>query len=121
MKANIPLPALFRALILMIAMTAVFIFATSCSKKEDPEPGLTITSFLPLTGTTGTVVTISGASFDETKENNTVSFNKFPGVVTAATATQLTVTVPDGASSGKIEVTTNGKTVTSKEDFTITP
>ena len=51
---------------------------------------------------------------------NTVSFNTMAAVVTAASPTSLTVTVPAGASTGKVAVTVAGNTIVSAQDFVVT-
>lgn len=78
-----------------------------------------ITGFSPSSGAVGTSVTISGANFDPTPLNNTVKFNGTSATVLSATATSLTVTVPLGATTGKISVQINGDTFTSVADFTV--
>jgi len=62
----------------------------------------TIDSFNPGTGPAGTTVTITGTNFSTTPSNDLVGFNGANGVVTAATSTSLTVTVPPGASTGQL-------------------
>ena len=86
----------------------------------------TITSITPTSGPIGTTVTITGTNFSTTPANNTVNF--FDGidsyvvsaVVAASTATSITTTVPSGASTGRIKVTTAGGSVTSAGNFTVT-
>jgi len=80
----------------------------------------TIASFTPASGAAGTTITITGTNFSTTAANNTVMFNGVLATVTAATATQLTVTVPAGATSGTISVTVDGQTATSTASFTVT-
>ena len=80
----------------------------------------TITSFTSTSGPVGTTVIITGTNFSTTPANNTVTFNGIPAMVIASTATTLTVTVPTGATTGKITVTVNGNTATSATDFTVT-
>ena len=46
-------------------------------------------------------------------------FNGVAAVVTASTSTSITVTVPSGATTGKISVTVGGNTATSADDFTV--
>jgi YD repeat-containing protein len=68
----------------------------------------TITSvltFSPATGPAGTTVTVHGTGFSTTANQNAVTFNGTPSTVSAATTTQLTVTVPSGATTGYIAVT----------------
>ncbi|OJJ14972.1 hypothetical protein BKI52_41195 [marine bacterium AO1-C] len=79
-----------------------------------------ISSFAPQSGIVGAEVTISGSNFSTTANNNTVKFNGTLAIITSATATELKVTVPTGATTGKITVEVGNKTVTSSADFTVT-
>lgn len=87
-----------------------------------PIPGTdpAVTSFTPLRGGVGTVVTISGTNFDAIAANNEVKFFGTPAVVTSATATSLVVTAPTGVASGPITVTKAGITAKSSTSFTVT-
>ena len=81
-----------------------------------PAPG--ITSFSPSSGGAGASVTITGTSF------NTAEYVKFNGTASTFSVdsdTQITATVPSGASSGTIVVTTHGGTATSASSFTFIP
>jgi len=82
-------------------------------------PAPTITSFNPVSGTPGTAVTITGANFDPVASKNEVTFNGALATVTAASTTSLTATVPSGATTGPIAVTTRGGTATSATNFTV--
>lgn len=64
----------------------------------------TITSFTPQAALAGATVTITGTNFNATSSQNIVYFNGIKGVVTNATSTQLTVTVPTSAAFGPISV-----------------
>ncbi|TAE79470.1 MAG: hypothetical protein EAY81_11205, partial [Bacteroidetes bacterium] len=64
----------------------------------------TITSFTPLSAKPGDVVTITGTNFNTTPANNIVFLGATRATVTAATATNLTVTVPSGATYAPITV-----------------
>ncbi len=79
----------------------------------------TIASFTPATGAVGTSVTISGTNFSTTPANNIVKFNNISATVTASTATSISVTVPSGATTGKITVAIGEQLATSTTDFTI--
>jgi trimeric autotransporter adhesin len=81
---------------------------------------LAITAFTPSSGPIGTAVTISGSGFSATASQNTVQFNGTTAVVTVASANQLTVNVPAGASTGTIAVTTPGGSAVSADPFTVT-
>ena len=78
-----------------------------------------ITDFTPSAGPVGTVVTIAGAGFRGTTK---VTFGGVAAAsYTVVSATQVTATVPAGAKTGKIAVTTAGGTATSSGTFTVTP
>ncbi|MER3319382.1 MAG: BspA family leucine-rich repeat surface protein [Allomuricauda sp.] len=95
----------------------------SCSKDDGPSTPTvetpTITSFSPTSGPVGTIVTINGTNFSTTPASNTVKFGTTTATVGSATATKLTATVPEGATTGKVSVTVGGKTATSSNDFTV--
>lgn len=78
-----------------------------------------IGDFSPESGVVGTTVTIAGANFSTTPSENIVAFNGVAAAVTAASATELTVTVPADATTGRITVTINGIETTSASDFTV--
>ncbi len=83
-------------------------------------PPPTITSFTPISGPVGTTVTITGTNFSMTPGNNIVYFGATRANVSAATTTQLTVTVPTGATHQPISVQTNGLTGYSLKPFVVT-
>jgi uncharacterized repeat protein (TIGR03803 family) len=91
--------------------------ALTSNKDFWPIPQLT--SFMPGSGKVGSSVTITGVSL---KQATQITFD---GV--AATAfkvksdTNITATVPTGAMTGKIAITTPSGTATSATNFTITP
>ena len=80
----------------------------------------TITSFSPASGPVGTSVVITGTNLTGA---TSVTFNNVPATTfTVNSATQVTATVPSGATTGKIAVTIPGAggTATSANDFTVT-
>jgi hypothetical protein len=85
----------------------------------------TFTSFAPAAAKVGDTITITGTNFSTTLADNVVHFsgpqnNVFTGAVIAATETQLKVTVPQDAVTGKIYLTVNsGLKLTSATDFTL--
>ncbi|MEO7988769.1 MAG: IPT/TIG domain-containing protein [Chryseolinea sp.] len=93
---------------------------TNCSKDDEVSPSPSITSFTPTSGVVGATVVISGTNFSTTFDNKTVRFNGTMATVVNASATQLTVSVPAGATTGTITVTVNGNTATSTSSFTVT-
>jgi len=68
-----------------------------------------IVTFSPTSGTTGTVVTISGANLSGT---TAVLFNGTAAAFTQISATQVKATVPAGATTGPISITTPFGTAT---------
>src|SRR5260221_6819758 len=69
----------------------------------------TVTSFAPLSGPVGTIVTITGSNFGATPSANIVYFGAARATVTAASATSLTVTVPAGANYEPLSLSTRGR------------
>jgi cytochrome c peroxidase len=76
-----------------------------------------ITSFAPPNGVGGTGVTITGTNFTGA---TAVSFNGTPATFTVSNSGTITTTVPAGASTGPIKITTLDGTATSAINFTIT-
>jgi uncharacterized repeat protein (TIGR03803 family) len=77
----------------------------------------TIKSFSPTSGAVGTSVVITGTSLQEA---SAVKFGgKAATVFTVNSDTQVTATVPTGAVTGKITITTPGGTATSSSNFTV--
>src|SRR5207237_10537051 len=65
----------------------------------------TITGFSPSAGPPGTTVTISGTNLNSATK---VTFNGAATTITQDTATNVKVTVPSGATTGRIKVVTDG-------------
>ena len=77
-----------------------------------------ITKFSPTSGAVGTSVTITGVSLTQT---SSVTFGGVKATsFTVNSDTEVTVTVPTGAKTGKIVITTPGGTATSAATFTVT-
>ena len=76
-----------------------------------------ITSFSPISGTAGTCVRVTGLNFSAVASNNTVYFGAVQAVVSAASVTNLTVTVPVGATYAPITETVNGLTAYAHQPF----
>jgi hypothetical protein len=80
-------------------------------------PAPVITGFTPTSGDIGSVVTISGTNFTGT---TAVTFGGVPaGQFAVVSDTSISATVPPGATTGRIRVTTGGGTATSVSDFTV--
>lgn len=83
-------------------------------------PPPVITSFAPLTGPVGTTVTITGANFGTAPSANIVYFGAAKATVLSATATELKVLVPAGATYQPLKVITNYLTGTATLSFGVT-
>jgi len=89
--------------------------SSSSPQKTTPVP--TITSFTPVSGSSGTSVAITGTNLTGA---TAVAFNgKVASSFTVNSATQIAATVASGTSTGMITVTTPGGTATSSIAFTI--
>jgi uncharacterized repeat protein (TIGR03803 family) len=74
--------------------------------------------FLPAAGVVGKTVQFLGQGFTGTTG---VSFNGTPAAFTVVSDTFLTATVPAGATTGSVTVTTPSGTLTSNKQFRVTP
>ncbi len=80
-----------------------------------------ISSVSPGSGSVGTLVTITGSNLLDGGNNATVTFNGIPAPISSDTSGSIQVTVPTGATSGRILVRVNGVTLIAVSDFIITP
>jgi hypothetical protein len=92
----------------------------------NPSPGMSmtvapplVTGFAPTTGPVGTPVSILGTGFDTHFAGNQVTFNGTASLVTSSTAASIQTTVPAGAISGPVTVTTSSGTTTSSLLFVV--
>jgi sugar lactone lactonase YvrE len=112
MKKNIAL--------IVLMMTGVGMLF-SCQKKDDTGGGaagpLQITSFTPTAAASDSIITIMGTGFSRMVSDDVVTFGDKPAVVTAASATSLSVKVPVGAKDGKITVKVGTQAVSAATDF----
>jgi hypothetical protein len=74
----------------------------------------TIASFAPASGITGSSVSINGSNLTGATK---VTVNAKSATVTSVSATKIIASVPNGATVGKISVTTPGGVVTSMSNF----
>jgi YD repeat-containing protein len=79
-----------------------------------------VIQFTPTTGPVGTVVTITGTGFSTTTSLDSVSFNGTVATITSATVNQIVTTVPSGATTGTISITTPAGSFTTVNSFTVT-
>lgn len=91
--------------------------STSSSPSPAVPPAPTITSFAPSSGNVGASVTVTGTHLTGT---TTLSFNGTSATFTINGATQITATVPNGATTGKISLANPNGNVASASNFTVT-
>lgn len=87
-------------------------------------PAPVITDFNPKRGTPGTQVTLTGTNLKVDANNPVVTFagnngTRVPALVSSASATEVRVTVPNGAFTGLIELTTVGGTTSTATQFIV--
>jgi hypothetical protein len=90
----------------------------SVGSAPPPPSGPVINGFSPTSGPVGTLVTINGSGF--TGVTDVRFFNGVSANYTFVSDTQITATVPSGATTGPISVTAGGLTGTSSSNFTVT-
>jgi hypothetical protein len=78
----------------------------------------TVAGFSPASGGVGTTVIVTGANFSGATD---AKFNGVSAAGTINSATQITLTVPSGATTGPISVTTPAGTGTSSSSFVVVP
>lgn len=78
---------------------------------------LTLTSFSPASGGAGTAVIVSGTGFTGLQS---AKVGNVDAAFTVTSDTQVRLTVPSGAQTGRIELGGLGRTVLSASDFTVT-
>ncbi|MEO6149775.1 MAG: IPT/TIG domain-containing protein [Mucilaginibacter sp.] len=88
------------------------------AKKTHAGP-ITLTDVQPRVAKIYSAVRIKGTNFSAVKEENVVEFNGVQAIVTYATDTMLTVTLPGTATTGKIKVTVDGASFTTPSDFKV--
>ncbi len=84
-----------------------------------PATQVGVLNFSPKQGPVGSTVIVSGSGFSTTPSSNTVRINGTAAVVTSATLTSLTITVPAGATTGLISVTSPNGTASSANNFVV--
>ena len=84
-----------------------------------PAGQLAIFALNPDRGAIGMQVTIAGQGFATTTTSDVVQFNGTTATVSSATATDLTVTVPAGATTGIVTVTVGTASASSPGPFTV--
>src|SRR5205807_1797058 len=90
---------------------------SSVSSSTVPAPVPTISGFAPTSGPVGTSVQINGTNFSGA---SAVTFGSKSATYAVTSPTTIQATVPAGATTGPIGVTTDGGTVSSVSNFTVT-
>ncbi len=78
-----------------------------------------IIKFSPASGSAGAAVTIYGTGFSATASQNTVTFNGAAASVAQSSTTHIVTTVPAGATTGPIAVTSPVGSATSSASFVV--
>jgi len=96
-------------------MKTKFLFIGLCllllaaCKKDEPKSALLISGLSPSSGPKTTIVTITGSGFSTVASENVVTLNDLACPVSSATATELKITIPAKAGSGKLKVAVKGQ------------
>ncbi|MGZ3821932.1 MAG: IPT/TIG domain-containing protein [Flavisolibacter sp.] len=107
----------------LFLLLMVFINVIGCHKSDQQpvtQAAPTITGFSPAKDTVGGQVIILGTNFRTTTSENKVTINGLNANVSSASDSRLTVTVPEGATSGFITVSISGQTATTPMPLTVT-
>lgn len=80
---------------------------------------VSVIEFTPDGGAPGSTVTVFGTGFGSTIATNAVTFNGSAATVQSASTTKLVVTVPAGATTGPIAVTSPNGTAASSDPFVV--
>jgi hypothetical protein len=91
------------------------IITSACADTDNP----LITTVSPTAGMPGTQVTLTGTRLDVSGKDSIVRFNGVQATLVSATDIQIVTTVPAGATTGYITVTTKDGTGTAPVVFTI--
>jgi YD repeat-containing protein len=80
---------------------------------------VSIIEITPDAGPIGQTVTIYGTGFSATPSSNSVSFNGTSASITSASTTSLVVSVPGGATTGTISITSPNGSANSADPFVV--
>lgn len=104
---SVVIPANAQTGVITVSSNGVLSVPSATSLTVLPTPG--ITSFTPGITGIGQLLTLTGSNFSPVGSQNVVFFGGGASTSpTSASATSMTVTVPAGAQSGTLSVTTNG-------------
>ena len=106
--------------ILLFFVICSIVFLQACKKDaQNSSSALTVSGFGPVAFASGDAISIYGSGFDANVANDVVSFNGVNGEVATASPNRLQVIVPLLITDGKITVTVNGKSITSRQSYKI--
>jgi hypothetical protein len=102
-----------KTFIFYMSILAVIGLLWSCEEQEteftwDENAAPTLMSISPTSAKVGNEITIAGKYFSSTA-NNKISFNGLEATITAANISVIKAILPEGATSGDVIVTSNGK------------
>jgi sugar lactone lactonase YvrE len=120
----------------VLAMAVVMILVAGCTKPpgfkadptnpyanpNDPNVGVAapvLTSFSPSGGITNTVIRIVGYNFALGLSNNKLTINGVSATINSVTSIEILATVPASATTGKLELTSGSKVITSTTNFAV--
>ncbi|MEQ8472222.1 MAG: IPT/TIG domain-containing protein [Marinoscillum sp.] len=109
---------LFKNICFVALLATTGLYLASCGEDEggdDPRIPVVL-SFSPDSGEPGDNVTITGTDLDGA---TAVTFGSVAGTIVSNSATELVATVPEGATTGKVSVRTEGGLGQSTGDFTV--
>ncbi|MEM6643438.1 MAG: IPT/TIG domain-containing protein [Bacteroidota bacterium] len=105
----------FGLIIQLIMIATLSLQSCDDDNEEVSIPTPTISGITPSEGAPGTLVTIAGANLD----GGTVTLSGSAVSTSSVTSTQIQFTVPEGAVTGMVVVTTEGGTAESATAFTV--
>jgi len=98
------------------------IFGEAVKFRSKGVAGPVITSFNPISGSSGDIITITGDNFSQQSGNNIVKVGPLTSAVVSSTVTEIQVKLPSGITTSgrvKISVKVGEATALSSEDFTL--
>ena len=105
---------------LLLVLLCVAALIEGCKKDPEPpipKPVVSIASIDPATAPVGSTIAVNGSNFDPA--STTITIGGVVATIVSVSPTQIIVTVPTGAVSGPISVTSGGQTVQSPTPFTM--
>jgi hypothetical protein len=107
-----------RTAVTLAALVAATVLVGSAASGTQTVTPPTISSFSPLKGAVGRLVTITGTAL---KGTSAVRFGKAYSMFTVVSGTEIQANVPPGALTGVIKVTKGMQTASSADVFTVLP